>query len=82
MRNYYWDDTIDETTDEDYEIYSETLFEEVDDDTFHIGQYDEEPAKKLRCKKCGSEEFIVGSGEYFTAIKCPVCGWEKCIHEG
>lgn len=40
------------------------------------------PAPTLRCKICGSTEFTVGSGSYFTAIKCPKCEWELCIHDG
>ena len=36
----------------------------------------------IRCKKCGALEFNVGSGDYFTAIRCVKCGWEECIHEG
>ena len=34
------------------------------------------------CKKCGGDKFIVGQDDYFTAIKCPNCEWEECIHEG
>lgn len=50
---------------------------------FHIGQiYDEEPAETYICKKCGADKFIVGAGDYFTALKCTNCGWEMCIHEG
>jgi len=50
---------------------------------FEIGQcYEETPAKTLVCKKCKSKRFIVGQGDYFTAIKCEKCGYEICIHEG
>ena len=53
------------------------------DETFHIGQtYEEQAATTLSCKKCGSKKFFVGQGNYFTAIKCPKCGWEVCIHDG
>jgi DNA-directed RNA polymerase subunit RPC12/RpoP len=69
------------------ENYEEPNFEDViektDVDEFEIGQgYDAVPDKKIRCKKCGSTEFIVGVGDYHTAIKCPKCKWELCIHEG
>ena len=51
--------------------------------TFHIGQYyNERPAKAVACAICGSQQFNVGCDEYFTAIKCPHCGWEYCIHSG
>ena len=51
--------------------------------SFHIGQiYDEHPAVAVACAFCGSQDFRVGIGSYFTAIKCPNCGWEYCIHNG
>lgn len=50
---------------------------------FEIGQcYGKIPAKTLICRKCKSKKFIVGQGDYFTAIKCEKCGYEICIHEG
>lgn len=53
------------------------------DKEFTIGQcYEEKPAKKLQCKKCKGDKFIVGQGSYYTAIKCPVCLYELCIHDG
>jgi len=56
---------------------------ETKKDCFQIGQcYEDKPALKLECKKCGNDKFFVGSGNYYTAIKCPVCKWEVCIHEG
>ncbi len=69
------------------ENYKESYFDEVvefsQEDEFEIGQcYEDIPAHKLRCKKCGGDKFIVGQGSYYTAIKCPTCLWEKSIHEG
>jgi len=56
---------------------------ETEEDCFEIGQiYDSTPAKKIRCKKCGGDKFMVGCGGYFTAIKCPNCEYEMCIHDG
>ena len=50
---------------------------------FHIGQsYTTKVATTIICNKCGADEFIVGSGEYYTAIKCKTCGYEVAIHEG
>ena len=50
---------------------------------FNIGQsYEETPAKTLMCKHCGSEEFKVAQGDYFTAVKCVKCEYEVCIHKG
>ena len=69
------------------ENYEEPNYEDVivktKVDEFEIGQgYDQVPASKIKCRKCGSGEFIVGVGDYYTAIKCPKCKWELCIHEG
>lgn len=51
--------------------------------TFHIGQnYDKHPAQVVSCLGCGGDKFVVGRGDYYTAIKCPACEWEQCIHEG
>ena len=44
--------------------------------------YEEERTKTIVCKICGADNFKVGQGGYFTAIKCLTCEWEICIHEG
>lgn len=70
--NAYWD----------HPKYEDVLVTSEEDE-FEIGQiYEKTPAKRIECKKCGSKQFIVGNGDYFTAIKCPNCQWELCIHEG
>jgi hypothetical protein len=38
--------------------------------------------KTLVCRKCGGDRWIVGQGCYYTALKCPKCGWECCAHAG
>jgi len=54
-----------------------------DNTVFHVGQsYSDKPSPTVKCIQCGGTEFNVGSGEYFTAIRCPICGWETCIHDG
>lgn len=59
------------------------LITEVPESVFHIGQcYGEKVAATVVCKRCGSANFFVGRGDYYTAIKCPTCAWEICIHEG
>ncbi len=69
MKSYYPWDLVD-------------LFDLVEGD-FKIGQsYEKTPAKTLVCKECKSKKFIVGQGSYFTAIKCEVCEYEICIHQG
>lgn len=74
--------------DKHYEAFTskssrERFVHEVEDDEFSIGQtYEEEPAKKIRCNTCKSDKFIVGKGNAFTAIKCPNCLWELCVHDG
>jgi ribosomal protein S27E len=53
------------------------------DKTFVIGQiYERHAATTLRCKKCKSMAFNVGSGSWFTAIKCVNCEWQICVHDG
>jgi hypothetical protein len=53
------------------------------DDTFHIGQsYSKKAAPTIACKHCGGLEFNVGSGEYYTAIRCVKCKWEALLHNG
>lgn len=59
------------------------LLADHDGVTFHIGQtYEDQPAQAIKCTRCGSDRFHVGQGSYYTAVKCPTCGWELCIHEG
>lgn len=54
-----------------------------DDETFHIGQsYDDDSAESVECIKCGGRSFNVGVGSHYTAIRCVVCHWENCIHDG
>lgn len=61
----------------------EEVLEETDEDEFVIGQvYEDKPDKKLVCKKCGTDKFIIGAGTYHTSIKCPNCKYEKTIHDG
>lgn len=55
----------------------------VNDQPFHIGQsYDRVPATQLRCRDCGGVNFHVATGSHYTALRCPVCLWELCIHDG
>jgi len=52
-------------------------------DEFSIGQvYEDKPAARISCQFCGGTQFIMGAASYFTAIKCPTCQWEVCLHEG
>jgi hypothetical protein len=67
----------------DFKYNPDDLTEQIDDETFHIGQcYEDDAARVLRCTKCKSREFNVGQGSYFTAIRCVNCHWEACIHDG
>lgn len=67
--NYYGDNT--------------DFITEKDDGLFHIGQsYEDTAAETIVCKICGGNEFNIGSGCYFTAIRCTKCEYEICIHEG
>jgi hypothetical protein len=67
--------------------YKEPQYDNVielsEDDEFEIGQgYSDESDRKLICKICGCERWIVGQGDYHTSIKCPNCKYEICIHNG
>ena len=50
---------------------------------WHVGQsYEKEPCTQYRCKICGSDKFEVGYDSYFTALRCPNCKYEVCVHDG
>ena len=57
-------------------------FEIVENDSFHLAIFVSRVHETYRCRKCGGDQFIVGTAPYYTAIKCPACGWERCIHDG
>mgnify|MGYP006931612292 CR=1 FL=1 len=50
---------------------------------FNIHQgYTEVGAKKLVCKLCKGDKFEVGIDNHFTAVRCPTCKYELCVHDG
>ena len=57
---------------------------EIIDNLFHISPFTEEDsiAKTLCCKHCGGKTFNVGTSYLFTAVKCVVCEYEVCVHDG
>lgn len=62
---------------------SEDLIADSDCPKFHIGQpYEDKPAQAIKCVLCGGNQFCVGQGSCYTAIKCVHCEWELCVHEG
>lgn len=64
-------------------IHYDDFVETKQDNRFHIGQvYEDEACKTYYCKQCGGNKFYVGAGSCFTAIKCVVCDWEMCVHDG
>lgn len=66
---------------DDYDPYD--YLNEAKTSLFKYGQsYSDGVAATLQCKTCGSTEFNVGRDSYYTAIRCPKCGWEECIHSG
>lgn len=61
----------------------EDFIKQSDEDEFEIGQcYDTVPDKKIICKFCQSDKWIVGVGSCHTSIKCVNCKFELCIHDG
>ena len=55
-----------------------THFKEVENKDFHV----EQVKSVVICNLCGSNKFVVGKGDYFVAIKCDKCGWERGIADG
>ena len=50
---------------------------------FHIGQsYEKTAAEQIQCAICGSTNFHVAEGHYYTAIRCTLCMWETMIADG
>ncbi len=61
----------------------DNIIDFVDDGLFHVNNcYEETPSSTIFCKVCGGNVFNVGSGSYFTAIRCVKCEYEIGIHEG
>ena len=61
----------------------EELTTDVENNDFSIGQsYTKTVCATVTCSACGSDKLIVGVDDCYTAIKCPKCEWEMCIHEG
>jgi len=84
MTNYVNGKKFDEYDDDIYEDEKgikrqiNTHFKAVENDDFHIELVD----STLVCNICGAKKFIVGEGDYFVAIKCDKCGWERGIADG
>lgn len=76
----------------EYEYYPDNLPLKHKDDPYKmiktkdwkVGQCNEETVgtKTIKCSICGGTDFNVGSGSYFTAIRCVNCKYEICVHEG
>lgn len=63
--------------------YDEVIQKTENVESFHVGQcYENTVAQPIECKKCHGVVFNVAQGHCYTAIRCPVCKWEFCIHEG
>lgn len=46
--------------------------------------YEKRPPDTYFCLKCGTDRFLVGKSPdaLLTVLKCPNCGWERCVHDG
>lgn len=56
---------------------------ELFENGWHAGQcYDESPTKQMKCVKCGSTQFEVGTSSYWTGVRCPNCKYEIAWHDG
>ena len=77
LNNLAWDKKFTDN------LLSKDVLDKISNDIFHItAGFNREKLKTLVCKRCGSDEFNVGVGDYYTAIKCKNCKWELCIHDG
>lgn len=72
-----------ESPNSDESLSAEDPLEEVPDSLFHLERWkDEGPLKTFQCRKCQGREFFVGTGIYFTAVKCVKCLYEVGVHDG
>lgn len=78
-----WDD-VDTHVPKEIKNELENIFDHKKDGLFHNLVSDNEVDKldTIYCRICGGKEFYVGSGSYFTALKCIKCKWEACVHDG
>lgn len=68
---------------QNHEYDKEYLIEDETSNDWHIAELGAKtPAKRLKCSKCGGTEFNIAHELYWTAVKCPRCGWEHTIHDG
>ena len=73
-----------EDTDYNYSYkynYNDDLIDDVDYTPWHIKACNENPIQ-FKCKRCGGNQFNISRASYWTGARCPVCGWETCIHDG
>jgi len=83
MKSAFWSKQTEDLDFEDIDINLFEMFLTSHPTSFHIKQsYDKASPRLLECKICHSTQFMVGQGNCYTAIKCPNCEWELCIHEG
>ena len=63
--------------------YDELIKYDENSPKWHIGQcYDPGPARQIKCRKCGSNQFYVGIGSYWVGIKCINCKYELNLSDG
>lgn len=69
---------------EEYDMLEDFSFDNEPCEPFRLHQCYEKPGdtKLVKCGKCGCSELEVGTGSYFTVIRCPNCKIEACIHDG
>lgn len=81
---YTKENGVTDSDDYEYPVEEPILFEEEQGGTmFHLKQsYEPSNVNKLICLGCGGDQFNIGKGNYYTAIRCSTCEWEQCIHEG
>jgi DNA-directed RNA polymerase subunit RPC12/RpoP len=67
----------------DYGKHGTQFYDRSKTESMKIKQvYAETFPKLFVCHRCGGDQFNVASEEHFTAIRCPKCLWEVCVHDG
>lgn len=73
----------DEADFNDEGVIMEYVVEKKQQKDFHlVSEPEESSCETLYCRLCGTNSFVIGQKEFFTALKCEKCGYEVSIHEG
>lgn len=73
----------DEVDFNDQGVIMEYVVDKKQQNDFHlVSEPHESSCETLCCRLCGTNSFVIGQKEFFSALKCENCGYEVSIHEG